>query len=140
MLGIGAFRTSSYTDLSAPPLAGLRLDETVLGIQCPHIRRTSLACSVLDLGATPGGWSEVAAGLVGVQGRVIAVDLKDMVPLKDVTFLRGDFTEASTQEALLRGLEPANQFDVLLSDMAPDFSGDQQTDHLRSMNLCYEVS
>ncbi len=90
---------------------------------------------VIDLGAAPGGWSQIAAGLVGSGGTVIALDLLPMDPLPGVLFLQGDFREDETLSALLEQLggEPA---DLILSDMAPNVSGMMAVDQPRVMYLC----
>lgn len=85
---------------------------------------------VVDLGAAPGGWAQVASARVGPKGRVIAVDVLDMAPLPGVTFIRGDFRD----EAVLREVESAlggRQADLVLSDMAPNLSGIGATDQAR---------
>jgi 23S rRNA (uridine2552-2'-O)-methyltransferase len=91
---------------------------------------------VLDLGAAPGGWSQVAAARAGAaegRGRVVAVDLLDMEPIPDVDVLRLDFLEASAPDVIRAALDgPA---DVVLTDMAPASTGHRQTDHLRIMAL-----
>lgn len=90
---------------------------------------------VIDLGAAPGGWSQIAAGLVGAGGQVIALDLLPMDPLPGVTVLQGDFRENETLAGLLKllGGEPA---DLILSDMAPNVSGQMAVDQPRMMYLC----
>jgi len=90
---------------------------------------------VVDLGAAPGGWSQVAAEKAGPGGRVIALDVVEMAPLPGVTFVQGDFTTAPTLAALERELEGA-AVDVVLSDMAPNLSGIAATDQARSLALC----
>ena len=91
---------------------------------------------VVDLGAAPGGWSQVAATRVGAgddRGRVVAIDLLDMAPLAGVDFLQLDFLAAAAPErikALLGGAA-----DVVLSDMAANATGHRQTDHIRIMAL-----
>jgi 23S rRNA (uridine2552-2'-O)-methyltransferase len=90
---------------------------------------------VVDLGAAPGGWSQVAAEKVGPGGRVIALDLLEMAPLAGVTFVQGDFTTGAALAALERELAGA-AVDVVLSDMAPNFSGIAVTDQARSVALC----
>ena len=88
---------------------------------------------VADLGAAPGGWSQVAAQRTGLQGRVVAIDLLDMPAIPGVEFLHLDFLDASAPErlkALLGG--PA---DVVLSDMAANATGHRKTDHLKIMAL-----
>jgi 23S rRNA (uridine2552-2'-O)-methyltransferase len=88
---------------------------------------------VVDLGAAPGGWSQVARKLVGARGRVVAVDLVPMAALEDVTFIRGDITEEETLRRLLE-LVPGG-VDVVISDMSPRLSGNRSLDHARSIDL-----
>lgn len=90
---------------------------------------------VVDLGAAPGGWSQVAAEKVGPAGRVFALDLLEMAPLAGVTFIQGDFTTDAALAALERELAGA-AVDVVLSDMAPNLSGIAATDQARSVALC----
>jgi 23S rRNA (uridine2552-2'-O)-methyltransferase len=91
---------------------------------------------VVDLGAAPGGWSQVAAELVGGhRGRVLASDILPMDTLADVEFIQGDFTEQSVFEELLAALGDAKA-DLVISDMAPNMSGVRDVDQPRSMYLC----
>jgi len=98
---------------------------------------------VVDLGAAPGGWSEIAARRVGAGGRVIALDILDMKPVPGVEFLQLDFLDPSAPqhlEAMLGsgGDAPGRdqiKADVVLSDMAANATGHRQTDHLRIMAL-----
>jgi len=90
--------------------------------------------SVLDLGSAPGGWSQVAAGIVGDHGRVIASDILPMDALPDVTFIKGDFTEQETYDAVLAALD-GRSLDVVLSDMAPNMSGLTAVDQPKAMYL-----
>ena len=90
---------------------------------------------VLDLGAAPGGWSQVAIKMVGKKGQVIASDILDIEPIDGVDFLRGDFTEIEVYEALL-ALTEGKKVDVVLSDMAPNMSGQLSVDIPKSMYLC----
>jgi len=90
--------------------------------------------SVVDLGASPGGWLQVAKGRVGVNGKVIGVDLRYIKPLEGVTTIIGDITEDSTMRALLEAV--GGKVDVVLSDMAPNIGGHYSTDHARSVDLC----
>jgi 23S rRNA (uridine2552-2'-O)-methyltransferase len=90
---------------------------------------------VMDLGAAPGGWSQVAAAKVGPGGRVIALDVLEMAPIPGVTFIQGDFTTEPALAALERELGGA-VVDVVLSDMAPNLSGIGATDQARSLALC----
>lgn len=88
---------------------------------------------VVDLGAAPGGWSQLALERVGPRGRVIAVDLVRIAPLEGVTTVRGDFRTSEVQARIFELLrKPA---DVVLSDMAPRISGQRDYDHARSLEL-----
>ncbi len=88
---------------------------------------------VVDLGAAPGGWSQVAAKRVGARGRVVAIDLLAMDPLAGVEALQLDFLHASAPDELKRRL--GGPADVVLSDMAANATGHRKTDHLRIMGL-----
>ena len=88
---------------------------------------------VVDLGAAPGGWSEIAARRVGASGRVVALDILDMKPIPGVEFITLDFLD-ETAPARLRG-ELGGKADVVLSDMAANATGHRKTDHLRIMAL-----
>jgi 23S rRNA (uridine2552-2'-O)-methyltransferase len=88
---------------------------------------------VVDLGAAPGGWSEIAVRRIGPTGRVVALDILEVKPIAGVEFLQLDFldeTAAAKLKALLGG-----QADVVLSDMAANATGHRQTDHLRIVGL-----
>jgi 23S rRNA (uridine2552-2'-O)-methyltransferase len=88
---------------------------------------------VVDLGAAPGGWSEIALRRVGESGRVIALDILDMKPIPGVEFLKLDFLDEAAPERLKALL--GGKADVVLSDMAANATGHRQTDHLRIMAL-----
>jgi 23S rRNA (uridine2552-2'-O)-methyltransferase len=88
----------------------------------------------LDLGAAPGAWSQYARARVGREGRVVASDLLPMEPLGGVEFVQGDFREEEVVSQSL-SLLPEGQVDVVLSDMAPAFSGVDVTDQARSAYL-----
>ncbi len=90
---------------------------------------------VLDLGAAPGGWSQVAIKIVGKKGQVIASDILDIEPIDKVDFLQGDFTELSVYEELL-SLIKGEKVNVVLSDMAPNMSGQLSVDIPKSLYLC----
>ncbi len=90
---------------------------------------------VVDLGAAPGGWSQVAAQLTGKKGQVIALDLLDMDPLPGVTFIQGDFRDDESL-ARLRDLLQNQPVDLVISDMAPNVSGMKAVDQPRAMYLC----
>jgi 23S rRNA (uridine2552-2'-O)-methyltransferase len=90
--------------------------------------------TVVDLGAAPGGWSQIAAKRVGPAGRVIALDILDMVSLPGVTFVSGDFHEEATVEALVRALE-GRRVDLVLCDLAPNLTGVKPIDQPRMIEL-----
>jgi 23S rRNA (uridine2552-2'-O)-methyltransferase len=90
---------------------------------------------VVDLGAAPGGWSEIAARRVGDKGRVIALDILDMKPVAGVEFLQLDFLDPSAPARLEAMLGRGEKAHVVLSDMAANATGHRQTDHLRIMAL-----
>jgi 23S rRNA (uridine2552-2'-O)-methyltransferase len=89
---------------------------------------------VIDLGSAPGGWSQVAAELVGHKGRVIASDILPMDSLAGVEFIKGDFTEAVVFEQLL-ALIDNDCVDLVISDMAPNLSGVKDVDQPQAMYL-----
>ncbi|MDI3306120.1 MAG: RlmE family RNA methyltransferase [Acetobacteraceae bacterium] len=88
---------------------------------------------VVDLGAAPGGWTQVAVEKAGPKGRVVALDLLAMDPVPGAMVLQGDFQDATVEQAVLAALDgPA---DLVLSDMAPNTTGHAATDHLRIIAL-----
>src|SRR3954469_293679 len=87
---------------------------------------------VVDLGAAPGSWSQVAAGKVKPGGKVIAVDLLEIAPISGVTVLKGDFREAALLEAL-----KGRKADVILSDVLPNLSGIANVDQARAAELTF---
>jgi len=97
-----------------------------------HLIRPGMV--VVDLGATPGGWSQIAANKVGDKGKVIALDLLPLNPLPRVEFILGDFRE----DAVLAQLEKklgGKQIELVISDMAPNISGIDLSDQARSIHL-----
>jgi len=90
--------------------------------------------TVIDLGAAPGGWSQVAAEKVGSEGAVIASDILEMDALADVDFIQGDFTEEPVLEAILAALGD-RPVDLVMSDMAPNMSGMAAIDQPQAMYL-----
>ncbi|MBU3023025.1 23S rRNA (uridine(2552)-2'-O)-methyltransferase RlmE [Aestuariibacter sp. A3R04] len=91
--------------------------------------------TAVDLGAAPGGWSQLASQLVGDKGQVIACDILGMDPIVGVDFLQGDFREEAVLETLLNRIGGKN-VDIVMSDMAPNMSGNNSVDQSRSMYLC----
>lgn len=89
---------------------------------------------VLDIGAAPGSWSQLARQIVGSRGQVIAVDLKEMEPIEGVEIIQGDVREAIVLEQIhtLVGEKP---FNTVISDIAPNTSGIRHMDHVRSIEL-----
>lgn len=104
---------------------------------------------VVDLGAAPGGWSQVAAEAVGADGAVVGVDLQRIESFGTdaaVEFLRGDITDEDTRTAIAEVGEthgaadgPGGPVDVVLSDMAPEMSGEYELDHARSVHLARQA-
>lgn len=100
---------------------------------------------VVDLGAAPGGWSEYAVKAVGDNGQVVACDILPMDPIPGVDFLQGDFREEAVLDALLTRINGQN-IDVVMSDMAANFTGNDSADSARSMylvelalDMCHQV-
>ncbi|MGJ7029416.1 Ribosomal RNA large subunit methyltransferase E {ECO:0000255/HAMAP-Rule:MF_01547} [Methanothermobacter wolfeii] len=94
---------------------------------------------VLDLGAAPGGWSQVALDKVGEDGLVVAVDLQRIkgFPAENFRSIRGDFTDPEIKDRIIHEL--GGRADVVISDAAPSLSGIKDIDHLRSMELVENV-
>jgi 23S rRNA (uridine2552-2'-O)-methyltransferase len=89
---------------------------------------------VVDLGAAPGGWSEIAVPLVGKSGKIIAMDILDIDPIDKVTFIQGDFTEQEVYDRLLETLS-GREVDLVMSDLAPNMSGMSAVDQPKAMYL-----
>jgi 23S rRNA (uridine2552-2'-O)-methyltransferase len=94
---------------------------------------------VIDLGAAPGGWSQVARKLIGPKGIIIGIDLEPIKPLKGVVFLSGDITSDETQAELHDQMDHRSA-DVVLSDLSPNISGNYSVDHARSIYLSQQAS
>ena len=101
--------------------------------------------TIVDLGAAPGGWSQYATKVVGSDGLVIACDILPMDPLAGVLFLQGDFCEENVLNELLNKIGGKN-VDVVMSDMAPNMSGNDAIDQAKSMylgelalDMCHQV-
>ena len=90
--------------------------------------------TVVDLGSSPGGWSQVASSLVGPSGSVVALDILPMDPVSGVEFIQGDFTEDVTW-GRLQQLVKNRSVDLVISDMAPNISGSQEIDQPAMMHL-----
>ncbi len=87
---------------------------------------------VLDLGAAPGGWSQVALEFIGDEGKLVGVDLQHILPLKGAVFIQGDIRETEMLQKL-KTLYP--RVDVVISDMSPNLSGNYSVDQARSVEL-----
>ena len=92
--------------------------------------------NLLDLGSSPGGWSQVASQIIR-SGKIIALDKKKMGKINNVTFLNEDFFEQETKEKILK--EFPKKVDVVISDMAADTTGNKSLDCIRTNLLCSEV-
>jgi len=90
---------------------------------------------VLDLGAAPGGWSQVSNEIIGKNGKIIGIDLLNIKPIDGIQFLQEDITEKSTILKIIK-IVGENGVDVLLSDMSPNISGNYSIDHANSIHLC----
>ncbi len=92
--------------------------------------------SLLDLGASPGGWSQVASQTINL-GKILSIDIKNMEPIKNVKFINSDIFKQKTKDQIQiffkRGL------DVIISDMAADTTGNKSLDCIRTNQLCIEV-
>lgn len=98
-----------------------------------HILRSGM--TVIDLGAAPGGWSQVVSRIIGEKGKLIASDILPMDTIADVTFIQGDFTQDEVFQQLLDVIGN-NSVDLVISDMAPNMSGLRSVDQVKAMLLC----
>lgn len=90
--------------------------------------------TILDLGAAPGGWSQLVAKLIKPNGRIFALDLLPMEPIEGVEFIQGDFSDETVLQLLFTKLS-GQKADWVISDMAPNMSGNESVDIPRSMYL-----
>jgi 23S rRNA (uridine2552-2'-O)-methyltransferase len=88
---------------------------------------------ILDLGAAPGGWSQVAKKRIGEEGHIVAIDLLEMEPIPAVDFIKLDFLDPSAPDELKSRL--GGEADVVLTDMAANATGHRKTDHLKIVAL-----
>ena len=89
--------------------------------------------SLLDLGSAPGSWSQVASKKIK-NGKILSVDIKEMLPISYTVFLKGDFTELEIQKKIIKFFN--TKIDTLVSDMATNTTGNKDLDSLRTGNLC----
>ena len=92
--------------------------------------------NLLEIGATPGGWSQVASKMV-TSGKILAVDILPMEKIKNVNFINGDFLDETTQQQIKNIFQ--KKIDVIISDMAENTTGNKSIDSIRTNNLCAEV-
>ena len=92
--------------------------------------------NLLDLGSTPGGWSQVASKIIN-NGKILAVDITPMEKLNNVIFLNEDFSEKKIQDKILKIFN--NNIDVIISDMAENTTGNKTVDSIRTNGLCSDV-
>ena len=92
--------------------------------------------NLLDLGSHPGGWSQVASKII-TSGKIMSIDIKNMEPLKNVKFLKGDIQEKYVKSQVIEYFK--SSIDVILSDMAADTTGNKSLDSIRTNQLCSDV-
>ena len=92
--------------------------------------------NLLDLGSCPGSWSQVASNII-TNGKILAIDIKDMEPVKNVKFLKANFMEKQTKTEVIEYF--SSNLDVIISDMAANTTGNQSLDSIRTNQLCAEV-
>jgi 23S rRNA (uridine2552-2'-O)-methyltransferase len=89
---------------------------------------------ILDLGAAPGGWTQVALAKIGEKGAVLGVDILEMLPIPGARLMQLDFLDPNAPDLIKQALDGAP--DIVMSDMAAPTTGHKRTDHLRTMSLC----
>ncbi len=89
--------------------------------------------SLLDLGSAPGSWSQVVSKKIK-NGKILSVDIKEMLPISNTIFLKGDFTELKIQKKIIKFFN--TKIDTMISDMASNTTGNKELDSLRTGNLC----
>jgi len=92
--------------------------------------------NLLDLGSFPGGWSQVASHII-TSGKIMAIDIKEMEPIKNVRFLKGDILEKITKNEVLNYFN--SNLDIIVSDMAADTTGSKSLDSIRTNQLCEDI-
>jgi 23S rRNA (uridine2552-2'-O)-methyltransferase len=92
--------------------------------------------NLLDLGCCPGGWSQVASQIIKT-GKIMSLDIKEMDPIKNSIFIRGDILEEKTKNEVINFFK--SSLDVIISDMAADTTGNKSLDSIRTNHLCIEV-
>jgi 23S rRNA (uridine2552-2'-O)-methyltransferase len=92
--------------------------------------------NLLDLGSCPGGWSQVASKII-TEGKILAIDIKEMEPVQNVKFLKSDILKKDTKETVIKFFK--NKLDVIISDMAADTTGNKSLDSIRTNQLCADT-
>ena len=92
--------------------------------------------NLLDLGSSPGGWSQVASKVI-TNGKILAIDIKNMEPIKNVKFVRSDIFDQTTKDFILNYFK--ENLDVIVSDMAANTTGNKSLDSIRTNQLCAEI-
>ena len=92
--------------------------------------------NLLDIGSTPGGWSQVASKII-TNGKILAVDITPMEKLENVIFLNSDFSEQKVQDKILKTFD--GKIDIIVSDMAENTTGNKTVDSIRTNSLCTDV-
>ena len=92
--------------------------------------------NLLDLGSCPGGWSQVASQII-TSGKILALDIKDMEPIKNVRFVKGNILDERIKKEVFNYFK--SNLDVIISDMAADTTGNKSLDSIRTNQLCTEV-
>ena len=92
--------------------------------------------NLLDLGCSPGGWAQVAAGII-TNGKILSIDIKDMEYVKNVKFIKSDILEENTKNTVIEYF--TGKLDVIISDMAADTTGSKSLDSIRTNLLCADV-
>jgi len=92
--------------------------------------------NLLDLGSYPGGWSQVASEKI-TSGKIMSIDIKEMEPIKNAEFIKGNFLEENTKNEIIKYFN--SNLDVILSDMAADTTGSKSLDSIRTNQLCADV-
>jgi len=91
---------------------------------------------LLDLGSVPGGWSQVASKKIK-NGKILSVDIREMLPITNTIFLKGDFNKLETQNKIMKFFN--TRIDTVVSDMAPNTTGNKELDSMNTGNLCLNV-
>ena len=92
--------------------------------------------NLLDLGSSPGGWSQVASKII-LKGKILSIDIKEMQPIKNVKFLKCDILEKNSKEKIISYFN--EKLDVIISDIASDTTGNKSLDSIRTNQLCAEI-